>query len=143
MRKAVVSLAAIVMMLASIGSVYAAPPNAGSASNDKMSISISGPAVAAPGETIRLNGSISLVADGTSTRRPVVFSMALVTEDGPVTRVPLRSGVRNMAPGQSKVATRSLTINERARPGQYFIVLDVTFDGETLRVGMPLEIKGK
>ena len=143
MRKAVVSLAAVLMMLASLGSVSAAPPISSSGSNDKVSISIDGPTVVTAGGTARFTGTITLNNDGTSARKPVIFNMALLSEDGPVTRIPLRSGVKTMTAGRTKTAVRSLTINERAKPGQYFIVLDVTVDGETLTVGLPLEIKAK
>lgn len=143
MRKAVVSLAAVLMVLASMTPAFAAPPLVSSASNDKVSISVNGPSVVTAGQTVRFNGTITMINDGTSSRRPVVYSLALLTDSGPVARIPLRSGVRNMAPGQTKSASRSFTVNERAVPGEYFIVLDVTVDGETLRVGLPLEIKGK
>ena len=81
MRKAVVSLAAVLMMLASIGSVSAAPPISSSGSNSKVSISVDGPTVVTAGGTARFTGTITLVNDGTAARKPVVFNMALLSED--------------------------------------------------------------
>ena len=143
MKKSIVTFAAILVFVASLSTPSFAAGSSSSASNSFASISVSGPAVAAPGETVRFTGTITLNADGTSARRPVVFQLGISSNGGPIERIPLRSGVRNMSPGQTKTATRAFTINERITPGEYTVYLEVTIDGEALVVSLPISIGAK
>ncbi|HQR37605.1 MAG TPA: hypothetical protein PLF26_04310 [Blastocatellia bacterium] len=140
MKKAVVSLAAVLVLLASFATPSFAAGTSNSASNSKCSIRVSGPATAAAGETVRFTGTITLINDGTSSRKPVIYELGISSNGGPVERIPLRSGVKTMNVGSSKTATRSITINDRVTPGDYVVYLQVTVDGEPLVVSLPITI---
>jgi hypothetical protein len=140
MKKAVVSFAAVLVLLASFASPSLAAGTSNTASNDKCTIRVSGPETAAAGETVRFSGTITLNNDGSSSRKPVIYELGISSNGGPVARIPLRSGVRNMTPGTTKSATRAITINDRVTPGEYTIYLDVTVDGESLIVSLPITI---
>lgn len=140
MKRAVVSFAAVLVLLASFAMPSMAAGSSNSASNDKCSIRVSGPSTASAGETVRFTGTITLANDGSGSRKPVVYELGISSNGGPIERIPLRSGVRNMNAGQTKSATRSITINDRVTPGEYTIYLQVTVDGEPLLVSLPITI---
>jgi len=142
-RKTMVSFAAILVFVGSLATPGYAGASGNSASNGVASITVSGPATVSGGDVVRFVGTITLNADGTSTRRPVAYQLGMTSDGGPIDRIPLRSGVREMMPGRSKTVTRTVTISDKVAPGEYTIYLEVTIDGETLVVTLPISIGAK
>ena len=140
MKKAVVSLAAVLMLMASLAPAALAGKT-GSASNAKGSITLSVVNdVVAVGEDLQIRASITMNSDGSRARKAVAYRIFVESEDGFAFPINMRQGVKFMRAGTTKSMSSSYEINERAREGNYVIRVQATLDGAPIDLGVPITI---
>ena len=135
MRRAVFSMAAAVVLLASFatpGFAQRGTTVSSEGSKFRMSATISSTQVD-PGDTISVTGRITTFADGTTARQP--FRYALTRPDGSA-----RTGVGALAPGRSKTLTRAFTVPANTPPGEYEVNLTVQWAGELQQLSVPITV---
>lgn len=141
MKKAAVTLAAVLMFVASMAPATFAGPKSLSASNSAGSITLSVQNdTLSPGEDLVVRATFSVNSDGTTSRKAVAYRVSVRSEDGFAFPINMRQGVKFMRAGSTKSASRSVAIDERAQPGNYTINLDVAIDGQPLQVQVPITI---
>jgi uncharacterized membrane protein len=135
MTRAVVSMAAVLVLLAS----FATPSSAQrgtlySAEGTKFRISATvSDTEVNPGDVITITGRITTFADGTSSRKPLAFAIVSPTGEQ-------RTGIRAIAPGRSKSMTKSFTIPANTPPGTYEGTVAAQYDGEPLIINIAIRV---
>jgi hypothetical protein len=124
MKNAVVSLAAVLMVLASFATPSLAAGNSQTYNGQKFSMNVTVPDTVAPGGTLVARGTITINDDGTASRQTVAYRLS-----APDLRQS-RSGVKDVAVGRTKSVTKSFLIPARITPGDYTIDLYVNVGGE-------------
>lgn len=138
MKKAVVSLAAVLVVLAS----FATPSFAGQSQTQvydvgNVRVSVTVPTTGQIGGTITARVSITVNPDGdAATRRMVGWNVEL-----PGTAS--RSGFRAFPVGKTKSLVKTIDINERIPAGDYHIGVTFTADGVTRSGQLPITLTNK
>jgi len=125
MRKAVVSLVAVLFMAAT----FAMPAGAAGASGERIkNLSLSVPAVATVGGDVEGTIAISLADASVFNSRTTTLSYRVVAVEGVHSEIPLggqyllsRSKTRRVPVGINKSGKFTWTLDERVRPGTYTI----------------------
>ena len=141
MKKAVVSLAAVLMFVASFAPATIAGPKSLSASNDagRITITLQDDVVSVGGD-LTIRATLAVNADGTRARKAVAYRISVVSEDGFAFPINMRQGVKFLRAGAVKNLTTSQEINERAREGNYSINIAASIDGQPLQLSIPFTI---
>jgi len=125
MKKAVVSLAAVLMVLAS----FATPSFAAGNTNYEgrnFRASIDGPEVVQAGSTFTARGTITVLSDGSGNSvRPVAWRLS--NNLGQASR----SGFRSIPVNRTKTVAKAYSVPDRLEAGTYQIDLLIQVDGET------------
>lgn len=135
MRKSVVSLAAVLVLLASFATPsFAGPKVTNSYNGEQFNISITTPTTVQAGQTFQALGTISLAPDANASRKAVVFSLQV---EGVTLN---RQAVRAMPTGRTKRVSKTFLVPERLSPGTYNVVLTVNVNGEIGHVTTQFEV---
>jgi hypothetical protein len=124
MRKVAVSLAAVMMVLASFATPSFAAGDSSTYNGTQFSGSITAPTVVKAGATLTARGTITLNTDESAARKNVAYRLAF---DG---LGQSRSGVRDMATGRTRSVAKSFVIPARIEPGEYTVSLYISVNGE-------------
>lgn len=141
MKKAVVSLAAVLMFVASLAPATIAGPKSLSASNDagRITLALQDDVIAVGGD-LSIRATLAVNSDGTRARKAVAYRISVSSEDGFAFPINMRQGVKFIRAGAVKSMTNTTEINERARPGNYSINIAATIDGQPLQLSIPFTI---
>jgi uncharacterized membrane protein len=141
MKKAVVSLAAVIMLMASLAPATLAGPKGTSVSNanGSLSLTLTNDVVSA-GDDLSIRATLSVANDGTRNRKAVAYRISVLSADGFAFPINARQGVKFLRAGASKSMSNSFEINERARPGDYMIRIDASIDGAPLQLELPFTV---
>ncbi len=141
MKKAVVSLAAVLMFVASFAPATIAGPKSLSADNSagRITITLQDDVVSVGGDLV-IRATLAVNSDGTRARKAVAYRISVSSEDGYMFPISMRQGVKFLRAGAVKNLTTSQEINERARPGNYAINIAASIDGQPLQLSIPFTI---
>jgi hypothetical protein len=125
MKNAVVSLAAVLMVLASFATPSFAADNP-NYQGQKFNASITVPDTVQAGQSFTARASITVLNDGSNASRKMV-AYRLSTDLGTANR----SGFRAFPVGRTKSLTKAYTVPDRLEAGDYTITLAIQVEGET------------
>lgn len=124
MKKAVVSLAAVLMVLASFATPSFAAGNSTTYNGTRFSFSVNAPETVRAGSTLNVGGSIVLNDDGSNAKqRMLAYNMSAGIGLS-------KSGFHNFPVGRPKTIAKSFSVPSRLEPGDYTIRFQVLEGGE-------------
>jgi len=132
MRRVAVSLAVVMMVLASFATpTFAGKPSV--AETDIYRITINTPDVAVVGQAITVSGTITLFNDGSGSRKPVYYEVSALHQN--------RAGVKAMQVGKTRTITRTYAVPAQLPAGTYTITFAVSVDGRNSLVEREITVR--